>query len=327
MQRAFNASISAWQFFVIIHLVGCPSLAEPPLSTTSYPLRLPNIPAQTSHWFHTNFMTLEQDIHSSNTDRSIAESYPKHTLTKAVESQIEVRRKQVDDWIGKCEGVESGCARYSRALGTHAKVAGSLSDLKAEKVLPRRYEGATVYQEKLRQMSRIISMHDLLRRWFLEQLTTLINRLNALAWTLGSHFFQPDILTPALVAAEELDDPTALRDVMPERFSKLEKELVRGKGEVIDWLYSELGIDPPVPTITPTVATSSSTLAVPRYSLPRSSSAGSTRLNSNADPFASSTVGPSTPTPSALETSDKPHALSVIFTTTPHDIPQLITAW
>ncbi|KAG0694305.1 microtubule associated protein-domain-containing protein [Suillus ampliporus] len=104
---------------------------------------------------------------------------------------------------------------------------------------------------------------------------------------------------------------------MPERFSKLEKELVRGKGEVskrlnqlgeiftqIDWLYSELGIDPPVPTITPTVATSSSTLAVPRYSLPRSSSAGSTRLNSNADPFASSTIGPSTPTPSALGTSD-----------------------
>ena len=25
----------------------------------------------------------------------------------------------------------------------------------------------------------------------------------------------------------------ALRDVMPERFSKLEKELVRGKGEVV----------------------------------------------------------------------------------------------
>ncbi|KAG2152738.1 microtubule associated protein-domain-containing protein [Suillus clintonianus] len=226
-----------------------------------------------------------------------------HTLTKAVESQIEVRRKQVDDWIGKCEGVESGCARYSRALGTHAKVAGSLSDLKAEKVLPRRHESATVYQEKLRQIYHTK----------LEQLTTLTNRLNALARTLGSHFFPPDILTPALVATEELDNPTALRDVMPERFSKLEKELVRGKGEVlkrlnqlgevftqIDWLYSELGIDPPPSTVTPSVATSSSTLAVPRYSLPRSSSAGSTRLNSSADPFASSTIGPLTPTPSSL---------------------------
>ncbi|KAG1841441.1 microtubule associated protein-domain-containing protein [Suillus subalutaceus] len=213
-----------------------------------------------------------------------------HTLTKAVESQIEVRRKQVDDWIVKCEGVESGCARYSRALGTHAKVAGSLSDLKAEKVLPRRYESATVYQEKLRQIYHTK----------LEQLTTLTNRLNALARTLGSHFFQQDILTPAVASAEELDNPTALRDVVPERFSKLEKELVRGKGEVlkrlnqlgevftqIDWLYSELGIDPPPPTVPTPVATSSSTLAVPRYSLPRSSSAGSTRLNSSADPFAS----------------------------------------
>ncbi|KAG0694297.1 microtubule associated protein-domain-containing protein [Suillus ampliporus] len=264
MQRAFNASIPASQFFAILRLVGCPSLAEPPLSTKD------------------ELQTLQ------------------HTLTKAVESRIEVRRKRVDDWIGKCEGVESGCTRYSRALGTHAKVAGSLSDLKAEKVLPRRYEGATVYQEKLRQIYHTK----------LEQLTTLTNRLNALARTLGSHFFQPDTLTPALVAAEESDDPTALRD--------LEKELVRGKGEVskrlnelgeifiqIDWLYSKLGIDPPTPTITPTVATSSSTLAVPRYSLPRSeSSANSTCLNSNADPFVSSTIGPSTPTPSALGTSD-----------------------
>jgi protein regulator of cytokinesis 1 len=162
----------------------------------------------------------------------------------------------------------------------------------------------------------------------------LTNRLNALARTLGSHFFHQDILTPAVAASEELDSPTALKDVMPERFSKLEKELVRGKGEVvshfpwfisipltinlqlkrlnqlgevftqIDWLYSELGIDPPPPTTTTPVATSSSTLAVPRYSLPRSSSAGSTHLNSSADPFASSTIGPLTPTPSSIGKSD-----------------------
>lgn len=61
----------------------------------------------------------------------------------------------------------------------------------------------------------------------------MTNRLNALARTLGSHFFQQDILAPAVAATEELDSPTALRDVMPERFSKLEKELVRGKGEVV----------------------------------------------------------------------------------------------
>ncbi|KAG1813548.1 uncharacterized protein BJ212DRAFT_397221 [Suillus subaureus] len=70
-----------------------------------------------------------------------------HTLIKAIKSQIEVRRKQVEDWIGKCEG-GSGCARYSKALATYAEVAGWFSDLKAEKVSPRRYESAIVYQQK-----------------------------------------------------------------------------------------------------------------------------------------------------------------------------------
>lgn len=32
---------------------------------------------------------------------------------------------------------------------------------------------------------------------------------------------------------ESPNDPNALRDVMPERFSRLEKELVRGKGEMV----------------------------------------------------------------------------------------------
>ena len=40
---------------------------------------------------------------------------------------------------------------------------------------------------------------------------------------MGSHFFQPDVLTPALADAEEADAPTALQDVMPEPSSKLEK--------------------------------------------------------------------------------------------------------
>ena len=57
--------------------------------------------------------------------------------------------------------------------------------------------------------------------------------MNSLAPTLGSHCFQPDILTPTLTVAEEADTPTALRDVTTERFSKLEKELVRGEGEVV----------------------------------------------------------------------------------------------
>lgn len=79
-----------------------------------------------------------------------------HTLTRAVESQIDVRRKQVEEWEGKCDEVEMGCSRYSRALGTNAKVAGSLSDIKAEKVLPRRYERALEYQERMRQVRNLM---------------------------------------------------------------------------------------------------------------------------------------------------------------------------
>jgi protein regulator of cytokinesis 1 len=54
---------------------------------------------------------------------------------------------------------------------------------------------------------------------------------------LGSHFFHQDILTPAVAASEELVSPTALKDVMPERFSKLEMKLVRGKGEVVSQFF------------------------------------------------------------------------------------------
>ncbi|KAG2742499.1 hypothetical protein P692DRAFT_20956079 [Suillus brevipes Sb2] len=129
-------------------------------------------------------------------------------------------------------------------------LSAGITSLGAENVLPRRYESATVYQEKLRQIYHTK----------VEQLTTLTNRLNALARMLGSHFFHQDILTPAVAASEELDSPTALKDVMPERFSKLETKLVRGKGEVLKRL-NQLGIDPPPPTTTTPVATSSSTLA------------------------------------------------------------------
>ncbi|KIJ16234.1 hypothetical protein PAXINDRAFT_114030 [Paxillus involutus ATCC 200175] len=222
-----------------------------------------------------------------------------HTLTRAVESQIDVRRKQVEEWEIKCDEVEMGCSRYSRALGTNAKVAGSLSDIKAEKVLPRRHERAMECQERLRQVYHTK----------LEQLTTLTNRLNALSRTLGSNYLPADILLPTVATEEDPSNANALRDVMPERFSKLEKELVRGKGEVtkrlaqlgdvfiqIDWLYTELGVDPPGfdGTSHGPVASSSSILAVPSHPLPSSSSC-SLRPPSS-DPFLAST---NTPTPSS----------------------------
>lgn len=67
----------------------------------------------------------------------------------------------------------------------------------------------------------------------LEQLTSLINKLNGLSRTLGNDFFLPDIVQATLASGENSGDPDAHRDVTPERFSKLEKELVRAKGETV----------------------------------------------------------------------------------------------
>ncbi|KAF7369106.1 hypothetical protein MVEN_00237800 [Mycena venus] len=160
-------------------------------------------------------------------------------LMRSVEAQIDVRRKEVESWMEKCESIEAECVNYAKALGGNVKATGSsLGELRKEKVLPVRYEMVTEYQEKLRQLYHTK----------LEQLTTLGNRLSALARTLGPDFYSQDI-----------NDDGEYRDVTPERFSKLEKELVRGKGEVakrlahlsdtfiqIDWLYTELGMAPPI---------------------------------------------------------------------------------
>jgi hypothetical protein len=67
----------------------------------------------------------------------------------------------------------------------------------------------------------------------LEQLMTLTNKLKGLTRTLGSDFFLQDIIETEFASGENPSDPDANRDVTPERFSKLEKELVRGKGEVV----------------------------------------------------------------------------------------------
>lgn len=66
-----------------------------------------------------------------------------------------------------------------------------------------------------------------------EQLVTLTTKLKALSRTLGPEFYQADIVESVPASGENPDDPGANRDVTPERFSKLEKELVRGKGEVV----------------------------------------------------------------------------------------------
>lgn len=72
-------------------------------------------------------------------------------------------------------------------------------------------------------------------------------------------------MEPTLVPKEaddgDEDEEFQLQDVTPERFNRLEKELVRGKGEInrrlvalaalfeqIAWLYTELGILLPTPS-------------------------------------------------------------------------------
>ncbi|XP_006456028.1 hypothetical protein AGABI2DRAFT_188106 [Agaricus bisporus var. bisporus H97] len=172
-------------------------------------------------------------------------------LIKGVEGQIEARRKEVEEWMSKCDVVENECIRYAKALGPNFKSTGeSVGELRKESILPRRYELGTELQEKSRQL-----YHSKL-----EQLMTITNRLHTLARTLGNTFFSPDVLEPTVANGENVLDPESYRDVSPDRFLTLEKELVRGKGELlrrlsqlantfvqIDWLYSELGL------LTPTV--------------------------------------------------------------------------
>ncbi|THH10768.1 hypothetical protein EW146_g8269 [Bondarzewia mesenterica] len=217
------------------------------------------------------------------------------TLTQCVEDQIDGRRKQVNEWTAKCEEVEEECQRYGIALGSHIKGAGpssTMGEAHKEQVLPKRHEKLTEMQEKLRQLYHTK----------LERLLTLTNRITALSRMLGEGFFPEDVLEPKLAGARNLLDTSTHRDVTPERFSVLEKELVRGKGEVtkrlaqlsstfvqIDWLYTELGIVPPsVSDFSPHVASTSS-LHMSTFSRPSTARCST----SDADPF----LSVSTPTP------------------------------
>ena len=82
-------------------------------------------------------------------------------LAECVESQIDYRRKQVDEWMGRCDSVERECLRYSKALGSHAKATGSsLGEIRKEQVLPRRFDKISEHQERLRQVcSALCCLH------------------------------------------------------------------------------------------------------------------------------------------------------------------------
>jgi hypothetical protein len=80
-------------------------------------------------------------------------------LTSCVERQIDLRRKQVDEWLNRCTQVEDECGKYAKALGTHNKVAGSgIGEFRKEQVLPKRFEALSEHQERLRQVSSSISI-------------------------------------------------------------------------------------------------------------------------------------------------------------------------
>ncbi|KAJ3837684.1 microtubule associated protein [Lentinula raphanica] len=207
-------------------------------------------------------------------------------LMEGVEAQIESRRKEVEIWLEKCNAIEIECLRYTKALGGNTKATGSsVGEVRKVQCLPKRYEMIAEHQEKLRQLYHTK----------LEQLTNLTHRLNAVARSLNSDFYSQDILEPTAPVEEGTMDSTMHRDVTPERFSKLEKELARGKAEVtkrlnhlseifmqIDFLYNELGICPP---------SLEDLESVPSSSLSASSSS---QLHPPSDPF---TVSISTPTP------------------------------
>ncbi|KAG6833143.1 hypothetical protein H0H87_010857 [Tephrocybe sp. NHM501043] len=218
-------------------------------------------------------------------------------LMQSVESQIELRRNEVDGWVQKCEAVEVQCLRYSKALGGNIKATGSsVGELRKVLVLPKRFEMVSEHQEKLRQVYHTKY----------EQLTTLMNRLKALARTLGSDYFKQDILEPIVAPGDIPNDANANLDVTPERFLKLEKELVRGKAEVskriqhlftvlvqIDWLYTELGI--PHPTLGDLPSSKTSFLGT-SLCMSQQFSSSSSSTSTPHDPFAMSTPTPASRT-------------------------------
>ncbi|KDQ11552.1 hypothetical protein BOTBODRAFT_57325 [Botryobasidium botryosum FD-172 SS1] len=186
-------------------------------------------------------------------------------LAEAVEAQIQARQKEVGEWVYKCEEIESDCTKLGKALGAHAKGLSTIGELRKQTVIPRRHEQLLTLQDKLRQ----------LYQGKLEQLTTLSNRLTALTRTLGTGFFPPDILRPTRprvsltlsTSGDPSGDTANLLDVTPERFNKIEKELIRGKAEVtqrtenltgllreIAFTYEELELPHPPPPSTDAAA-------------------------------------------------------------------------
>ena len=93
-------------------------------------------------------------------------------------------------------------------------------------IYPQRFELLTEQEEKLLKlyMSK------------LEQLHALTARMAALAETLGKSFYSSEALKPTPASGKK-EHADSWRDVTPERFNWLEKELMRGRVEVVRCLF------------------------------------------------------------------------------------------
>ncbi|KIJ49148.1 hypothetical protein M422DRAFT_161626 [Sphaerobolus stellatus SS14] len=222
-------------------------------------------------------------------------------LVATVDQKIDERRREVEEWMDKCAALESECLKYNKALGAHAKgIAISVGELRRNQVLPKRFQDLIVYRDKISQLYQNK----------LQQCSTLLTKVNSLVRILGLGFYAPENTYMVPIAGTTEEDVTALKDVSPERFTKLEKELVRGKGEIyrrltllsqsfyaIGSLYVDLGIPMPLDD-------TDAPLLIPQRKVSSSSS---------SDPFLSSSVS-STTSNDKLEVEEAAKSYQAVFT-------------
>jgi protein regulator of cytokinesis 1 len=170
-------------------------------------------------------------------------------LLNTVEDVVHAREKEVQEWADRCDKLEDSCIRLSKALGPSAKSVGAtvgelckqpvsllhLSDgllwltllvFCSRQVYPRRFELLTEQEDKLLKLYTSK----------LEQLHALTARLATSARTLGKNFYSSEILKPT-PASSQKEYADSWRDVTAERFNWLEKELTRGRAEVVRCLF------------------------------------------------------------------------------------------
>ena len=69
-----------------------------------------------------------------------------------MEEQIDGRRREVEQWMLRCEEAEAECVNYNAVLGSAKGSGCNFGDIRKEHVLPRRYELLTEMQERLRRV-------------------------------------------------------------------------------------------------------------------------------------------------------------------------------